>query len=269
MDIGAALRSAREHRGLSLDQLSRITKISTTALGALERNELHKLPPPIFARGFVRAYAREVGLDVEEMVREFSAQLEPRPDDVGAAGEDTRIDASDGVGGVERQDQWHRGVLVRLLSLSLVLAVVGALFGAYRGSPASPGGDEMVARSARGERTTAADPPPSTAATTGVQEASLTDAVRREGLHITVAALASCWMSVTVDGTTVTQTLMGKGERYSFDARDEVVMRVGNPAAFTYRINDRPGRSLGAEAEAITVRITPDNYREFVAPARR
>lgn len=269
MDIGATLRSARERRRLSLDQLSRVTKISTTALGALEHNELHKLPPPIFARGFVRAYAREVGLDVEEMVREFSAQLEPHPDDVGGADQGERIDASDRVGDVEGQDQWHRGVLVRLLSLSLVLAVVGVLFGAYRGSPTSPGGGEAVAQSSRGGRATPADPPPSAAGTTGVQEARLTDAVRREGLHITVAALESCWMSVTVDGTTVARTLMGKGERHSFDAHDEVVMRVGNPAAFTYRINDRPGRSLGAEAEAITVRITPDNYREFVAPARR
>lgn len=171
MDIGATLRSARERRRLSLDQLSRVTKISTTALGALEHNELHKLPPPIFARGFVRAYAREVGLDVEEMVREFSAQLEPHPDDVGGADQGERIDASDRVGDVEGQDQWHRGVLVRLLSLSLVLAVVGVLFGAYRGSPTSPGGGEAVAQSSRGGRATPADPPPSAAGTTGVQEA--------------------------------------------------------------------------------------------------
>jgi cytoskeleton protein RodZ len=63
MDVGAVLRDAREQRGLSLDQLAQATKIRVTVLQAIETNRGEKLPEPIFLRGFVRAYAREVGLN--------------------------------------------------------------------------------------------------------------------------------------------------------------------------------------------------------------
>src|SRR5919106_3125843 len=69
MDVGGALRDAREQRGLSLDRLSQTTKISVTILRAIENNRIEKLPDGIFLRGFLRAYAREVGLNPEETVR--------------------------------------------------------------------------------------------------------------------------------------------------------------------------------------------------------
>jgi ribosome-binding protein aMBF1 (putative translation factor) len=62
---GEALRAAREARGLSIQDLTRTTKIAGATLVALEHNELEKLPATIFTRGFVKAYAQEVGLDPE------------------------------------------------------------------------------------------------------------------------------------------------------------------------------------------------------------
>ena len=82
MDVGAALRDAREQRRLSLDQLSRTTKISVATLRAIESNEIHRLPGGIFTRWFLRAYAHEVGLDVEDTVKRYLAQFEPRSDEV-------------------------------------------------------------------------------------------------------------------------------------------------------------------------------------------
>ncbi|MGH9257622.1 MAG: helix-turn-helix domain-containing protein [Vicinamibacterales bacterium] len=79
MDMGATLRVAREQRGLSLEALSETTKISVTALRALEENDIQKLPGGIFLRGFLRAYAREVGLDVEDTLGRYVSQFEPDP----------------------------------------------------------------------------------------------------------------------------------------------------------------------------------------------
>ncbi len=62
------LRHARERLGLSLRDISDRTKIRTSILGSIERNEIDRLPPPIFTRAFVRAYAREVGLDPHAFV---------------------------------------------------------------------------------------------------------------------------------------------------------------------------------------------------------
>ena len=71
MDTGARLREAREARGLTVDALARITRVPPRLLSAIERNELTVIPPRPYGRGFVRAYAAEVGLDPDEIVREY------------------------------------------------------------------------------------------------------------------------------------------------------------------------------------------------------
>ena len=76
-DFGATLRAAREHRGLTLQQLSEATKISPSALTALEDNDVGQLPGGLFIRAFVRSYAAEVGLDPEQTV---DALLKAHPD---------------------------------------------------------------------------------------------------------------------------------------------------------------------------------------------
>ena len=97
MDVGAALRDAREQRGISLDELSRTTKISVATLRALERNQIDRLPGGIFVRGFLRACAHEVGLDVEDTVQRYLAQFESRfgavvaTDTDGTRSESTRL----------------------------------------------------------------------------------------------------------------------------------------------------------------------------------
>src|SRR6059036_3603350 len=73
--FGGALREARERRGVSLRQISNATKISMSALEALERNDISRLPGGIFSRAFVRAYAVEVGLEPEATIQEFIAQF--------------------------------------------------------------------------------------------------------------------------------------------------------------------------------------------------
>src|SRR5437868_7654095 len=80
VDLGSRLRAARERRGVSLRQIAGATKISVSALEALEHNDLSRLPGGIFSRAFVRSYALEVGLDPEEAIQEFLAQFPHDPD---------------------------------------------------------------------------------------------------------------------------------------------------------------------------------------------
>jgi cytoskeletal protein RodZ len=74
--LGTRLKRAREARGLQLKAIADRTKISVTALEALERNDLSRLPGGIFGRAFVRAYAAELGLDPDQTVADFQAGLE-------------------------------------------------------------------------------------------------------------------------------------------------------------------------------------------------
>jgi cytoskeletal protein RodZ len=69
--FGEELRKEREMRGISLKEIADSTKISRRFLEAIERNDMRTLPAPVFTRGFVREYARYLGLNAEEMVTRY------------------------------------------------------------------------------------------------------------------------------------------------------------------------------------------------------
>jgi cytoskeletal protein RodZ len=73
--FGEKLRKQREQRGIELDAISNTTKIGTRMLRALEEEHFDQLPGGVFNKGFVRAYARHVGLDEEEAVADYLAAL--------------------------------------------------------------------------------------------------------------------------------------------------------------------------------------------------
>ena len=73
--FGEKLRKQRELRGIELDAISNTTKISTRMLRALEDEHFDQLPGGVFNKGFVRAYARHVGLDEEEAVTDYLTAL--------------------------------------------------------------------------------------------------------------------------------------------------------------------------------------------------
>lgn len=69
--FGLRLRRERERRGISLKTIVDVTKVGADLWKGLERNDFSRWPSGIFARAFVREYAKAVGLDVDEVVDEF------------------------------------------------------------------------------------------------------------------------------------------------------------------------------------------------------
>ncbi len=61
--LGARLKREREQRKITLDEISLSTKIGTRFLLAIEEEQFDQLPGGIFNKGFVRAYARYLGVD--------------------------------------------------------------------------------------------------------------------------------------------------------------------------------------------------------------
>jgi hypothetical protein len=77
--FGPRLRSERERRGISIETIVTVTKVGADLWLGLERNDFSKWPSGIFARAFVRDYAKAVGLDADEIVDEF-CRLFPQGD---------------------------------------------------------------------------------------------------------------------------------------------------------------------------------------------
>src|SRR4030095_13037375 len=74
--IGQALREARLERGIELSEVERVTKIRVKFLRAMEEERWEELPEPVYARGFLSAYARYLDLDDGPLVEEYRRGVE-------------------------------------------------------------------------------------------------------------------------------------------------------------------------------------------------
>ena len=72
--LGEELRKAREERGITLRTISDATHIGMRFLQAIESDTYNQLPGGIFNRSFVRLFARQVGLDEEQVVARYDQQ---------------------------------------------------------------------------------------------------------------------------------------------------------------------------------------------------
>jgi len=80
--VGAYLRGLREQQGLSIDELSRATRVLHHYLEALESDDMASLPAPVFTKGFIRAYCQAIGADPEEALTLYersAGRLPERP----------------------------------------------------------------------------------------------------------------------------------------------------------------------------------------------
>jgi cytoskeleton protein RodZ len=312
MDVGETLRMAREQQGLSLDVISQRTKIGTEKLRAIEENDIQRLPSGIFLRGFVRAYAREVGLDVEDTVNRYIAQFESQAsivedDTPYALAEETPAEISE----TQRIEESLREMSIWGIVVVVVLSLGLLAYMTLRSPSVSPAATVARAEAPAvapppafaslvptaplppvnavppplpSESTSAATPPapqnatpvappttpvatvtrstPEETGTAGVQEPAVVQS--SNAIELTIETVGPCWVEAIVDGQTVIYAMMQEGERQRIGRGNDVVLRVGDPAAFTYSINGVPGKPIGQPGTASSVHITAENYQEFI-----
>ena len=71
--VGARLRRERELRGMSVEEIARATRIPLVSIEKLEGDRFDDLPGEVFVRGFLRGYARAVGLSPDEVLAWYGA----------------------------------------------------------------------------------------------------------------------------------------------------------------------------------------------------
>jgi len=74
--VGAYLKREREIRQVSLEELVQTTRIPLKALQHIEADEFDALPGDVFARGFIRSYARALGLDAADVLDKFDRKID-------------------------------------------------------------------------------------------------------------------------------------------------------------------------------------------------
>lgn len=114
---GDTLRQARESNGWSLAEVALKLNLTTTSLGNLEAGAFDKLPGHTFARGYIRAYAKLLGIDQAVLVQQFDQ----------FTGTDSQGSNVHGLGRIEEPVRVSHTIL-RIVSLLLLIAVIGGGF---------------------------------------------------------------------------------------------------------------------------------------------
>jgi transcriptional regulator with XRE-family HTH domain len=245
LDPAARLRLAREQKGLSYRQLAEATKLSVRAIELLERDCLSGLPNGIYRRSIIRAVAREVGLNPEQLLADFAAlhpvDLPTMPSCALAEPKATN-------------------------SFNKVLTVASAVLPLFAGILyfALPMTRSMINN----------DPQPSAQRRAGSMQAEIVPvggfsetpigAVRPVPVVVTLTISSRCQLRVVADGNEILGRTMEPGESVPIELGSELLLLGDNAAAVQFSINGQAGRQLGAPGDVLSTRIGRDDYQDFL-----
>jgi cytoskeleton protein RodZ len=297
--FGDRLKKQREQKSISLDDIALSTKIGTRMLRALEEEKFEQLPGGIFNKGFVRAYARHVGLDEEQTLSDYLAALGEAQQVAAPA---PPIAASKLPAVAERPcapilDPPEREQSIEipwgLLALGLLLAALAFATWSYyhrerkaETSSSTPtaeqttqaesktgGSAQQIPTAPTDSKGAPTSPIPSTdkpgAQPAPVAQAALHGSASQDVVPgaFTVLLKGSeddeCWVSIVVDGQPPVEAILTAPQEKSIQANKEVIVKAGNIGALDVFFN---GKSLGRLGDYGTVRTLTFHADGLQAP---
>jgi len=246
MSIGERLVDAREHRGLSVEDVSASTRIRSTLIRKIEADDFSGLGGEVYARGHLRSIASFVGLDPAPLVADFDRMHGGGPTGPPMA----PMPQNDSVKAERRGPNWAAAMVVALLVV-IAIAAAPLVSGAFK---ASPGRTIAVDRTAP----TASPPAPTPSATPApAPEALALVPARGVSLRIRVTGDKS-WVLVT-NGvkSTLFQGNLSRGDLRDFQDPAQLRLTVGNAGAVDLVVNGRDLGAPGGVGEVVRVVFNP------------
>jgi cytoskeleton protein RodZ len=259
--VGETLRRERLRKDLSLEQISRETKISARLLEAIEKDRFELLPGGVFAKSFVRQYARFLGLDEEEMAAEMEKVVNPAGDlpsftnPPAAPGfKIPRIVAWEGSG------RSNTSVLPALASMVAVMLVCSAVYAWWQRSRRPAAAPAQIAATPRAPAAApkAAENRPETA------ESANPAAV----LQVSLTADADDWLKVETDGKIVMSDVLHPSQVKTFAAVDALRIRIGDAGSLQMTVNGKPAGPLGPKGQVRNVEVTREGVHILPPPPK-
>jgi cytoskeleton protein RodZ len=262
--LGEELKQLREGKGLSIREVAEATHIGGRFLQAIESDNYSILPGGIFNRGFVRSYARFIGLDEEQALVLYNQQLEAQ------GGEAPRTMAPS-LEGIDEEVASPWGSIALVVIILLLLSA--GIYTAYRWFKGEDATRQIVAGVSPTPNLTASPTPeinasPSTTAETPspVPNELPTPATPLTGnLNVKVQIGSEpCWLKVWTDGNRPVDGVLNPGEVREFSATEKIIMSFGNVSGVSATLNGRPMKLPITKGTQSYVVLTKDNYQTFL-----
>jgi cytoskeleton protein RodZ len=251
--LGQRFRAAREARGLAIAEVAEQIRIRAVYLAAIENEAWSEIGAPVYIRGFLRTYARFLGLDAEEAVAAFNLGEEERGAIVPARGDLADIERAGGRRGLQLSP------LIWIASLVAVILIAFVVYNELTLPKPSP-----VAFSATASPQPPASPLPAAAAMPSLSPSALPNASPlptgsalasagplASGAHVVTLRLTGlCWIEVVVDGAVASEGTFAAGTVKTFTGRN-IDVRVGNAGAADLVLDGQDLGKMGAAGQVV------------------
>ncbi|HID88405.1 MAG TPA: helix-turn-helix domain-containing protein [Anaerolineae bacterium] len=269
-NLGNWLRTAREARGISLQDVEAVTRIRTRYLEALETGDYGAMPggePQV--RGFLRRYATFLGLPPEEAIARYEHEAYgERAEAVPAIPADRQPAPSPGI--AIAPSPWRGlqviavvGVVALLILGGGWLLVRSGLFAGQGATPAPVAATEAVPTSTERVPT----PDAGTETITSPQATPTFPIAASGGITITLEPLEHIWVRVTADGFTAFEGMLSPGSPQSWVAEELAVVETGNGAGLIVVVNGQPQGPLCGRGEVCARGWGPEGELEVLPPS--
>ena len=263
--LGRALAAAREARGQSVADVAAAINLRETVVRAIEQDDFSLCGGDVYARGHVRAYARQVGLDPAPLLETYAAQhggvrrmptsAEPSPVPAGPVPV-APLRARERSGGVplERSGpNWSLvvGAVLTVVVVLLVVQLVSDLRGPRRPTSevAAPAATATTTPSsgATAGATTGSTPATTTATPTSPASPTASAPAPQRGVAIALRLTGDSWVSVRdAAGRTVFSGLLSKGDARRFTDGKALRLTLGSAGDVQLTVN---GKAIGAAGD--------------------
>jgi len=238
--FGRYLQAIRIERNIRLEQVAEETRIALATLEAVENEDFERLPPEVFLRGFLRAYAKAVGANPDEAVRRYDARRMILPEDA-PANQAPRMIVSE-----------RRGKLMVSLILLVGLIAVSLLGYQYWGQRPPDGSKHPSAPAAElapaGQPPAARSQPPSEA----VKKPRIPAAPKHV---LTVSAQQDGWIKVSIDQGTASEHTLKAGGQVRLEAQTSFNLLIGNAAGIRLNLDGKPIHVPGKRGEVVNLHL--------------
>ena len=234
-------------RGVSLEEVSAATRISTRFLEAIESDRWESLPGGVFNRGFIRSVARYLGLDEDSMVAEYALETRGRVE-TGVVPDPP----------MEIPRNWKPAILAGIV-LVTILVGVGFAYARYGGKIAARLRGKPAAATAPAASATPGDAPRGANDAAAAATAAVTDP-----LELTLQSSKLIDLSIMADGTAVFSGSIDAGDSRQFEAHDAFEITASDSSAIVLELNGRRIAAFGQPGLPGSVKLTRNDLK---APA--